>query len=209
MCSRSFGTIRRAERPTVGRRRRVPLVAFAGRHQRDAERHDLPGLNHRPGVARQSRELVVFGTVVGDQQRQLALARRPHADLEVPAEDPDADRIELPFHDRLLEPGRRAIAGGGQHRLLPERPAGTIRIARIAHDHRRAVVVAQLELVLKPRESVVGQMEHPTAILADEVGIAERQVGAQPDPAKRSSGSATRRVPNTAPTVADSVPTAR
>ena len=43
-------------------------------------------------------------------------------------------------------------------------------------------MVGQLELVLQPREAVVGQLEHPAAVLADELGVAERQVGAQPDP---------------------------
>ena len=170
-----------AQRAAVRRRGRVPLVAIAGRQQGDPKGRDLTGLDHRAGVAGERGELVVLGAVVGDQQRQLAFARRPHADCEVAAEHADRHLLELAARGALLEPGRRAVPGREHHRLVPERPGGALRVARVAYDHGVAVVIAQLELVLEAAEAAVGKMQHPAAVLTGEIGIGERQVGAQPD----------------------------
>ncbi len=155
--------------------------AVAGRQQRDPERRERAGLDHRAGVASQPGELGVLGAIVGDQQRQLAVARRPDRDRQVVAEHPDDDPVERSLDERLLEPRRRPVAGRRQHRLLAERPGGALRVARIAHDDRVAVMVGQLELVLQAREPVVGQVQHPAAVLACELRVGERQVRAQTD----------------------------
>jgi hypothetical protein len=46
---------------------------------------------------------------------------------------------------------------------------------------RGAVVIEQLELVLEPRQPIVGEPEDPASILAHEVALWQGQVGAQPD----------------------------
>ena len=197
-----------AQRAAVRRRGRVPLVAVAGRQQRDPKRRQPPGLDHRAGVAGQSPASSSYSGPSwatssgsspshGDQTPTASVAAE-HADRRPARASPRAARS--------LEPRRRAVAGRRQHRLLPERPGGALRVARVAHDHGVAVVVAQLELVLEAREAAVGKMQHPAAVLTGEIGSGSGRSERSRTPARRSSGSSTRRVPNTAPKVADSVP---
>jgi hypothetical protein len=48
----------------------------------------------------------VLGTVMYEQQRQLALAGRPHAQTERTAEHADRDALGHPTHCRLVPPAR-------------------------------------------------------------------------------------------------------
>jgi hypothetical protein len=136
----------------------------------------------------EARQRVVLGSVVGDEQRQLTLAGRPHGDFQRAAEHADADGLKGSRHARRLEPRRRLVPGCPEDGLLAERARRALRVVGIANHVCGAVVVEQFELVLETSDTRLGQLQHPTAVVANEVALGQRQVRAQADRRKARFG---------------------
>jgi hypothetical protein len=129
------------ERATVDGRRGVPLVAIAGREERDPKRSERAALDHRAGVVGEACERVVFGSVVGYEQRQPSLFGRPDGELDLLPEHPHPDLVDGPRACPLVQPGRRAVAESQRDGLLPERARGPRGVARVADNSGGAVAV--------------------------------------------------------------------
>ena len=196
-----------AQCPAVRRRRRVPLVPIAGRQKRDSERPDRAALDHRARVPGERGQFVVFRPVVGDQQRQLALGRRPDADRQIAAEHTDADLIELAGERGRLEPPGRPVAGRRQHRLLAERARGARSGLPGSHTTIVSASWSDSSSWYSSRATPVdgSSSTQPPSSLTNS-GSASGRSERNRTAANRCSGSSTRRLANTGPEGSDRCP---
>ena len=134
----------RGQRARVQRAGGVPLVAIAGRQQRDAVARERAGRDLRGGVVGEARELVELGAVVGDEQRQRLVVARvvgtPDGDLQLGAQGArrDGQRVGRARRPLGSQPRRRRVAGQLDDRLLAERAGGAQRVGRIGRRCSRA-----------------------------------------------------------------------
>ncbi len=116
----------------------------------------------------------VLGAVVDDQHGQrvagpaaAAAGAAPHLDRhpgpQHPAGHGQAGGARGGRPPGAGQPGRRAVAGELDHRLLPEGPVGPERVGRVGQQHRPGARVAQGQLVLHPVNGRPGEAQLPGA----------------------------------------------